>query len=152
MLYWIIVLAWSVIGTLIFWFILSVKWSKLDPLFVRMLDTFRVMNPIPGYPGYLDLKFTVLRHAIVFIISSTLIFYVKVKFVLSIVLFLNLIYAYSTISRYRFRKQHLRDTARRPNSEATLSFISIPVRDSFCTVVYSVLCVVFLYVLFAIRP
>lgn len=152
MVYWVIALAWCVGGTFVFWCFLSFKWAKLDPFFVRTLDTFRTLNPIPGYPRYMDLKFTLLRHAVAFLISAVAIFFVKINFILTLILFLNVLYAYIVISRYRYRKRYLAETAKNSDSEALLSFISIPVKDSFCTVVFSVLCVVILYILYAFRP
>lgn len=152
MIYWSISLLWGIIGLFIFWGILSAKWAKLDPLFVRMLDKFRLLNPIPGHPGYMDLKFSLLRHSFVFLVSAVLIFFVKVKFVLTITLTLNVFYAYSTVSRYKYRKRYLQETAREPDSEALVSYLAVPVKDSFCVVVYSVVCAIILYVLYAIRP
>lgn len=151
-IYWIITVLYFIFGTVTFWCILSSKWKKLDPFVVSMLDSFRVFHPIPGYPGYMDLKFTIIRHSVVFLLSAAAIYWIKAKFVLNCVLFLNILYAGLPISRYRARKKDLEETAKRPNGSATVSFISVPVKDSFCTVVFSVLCVVVLYILFAIRP
>lgn len=152
MLYWSISLSWVIIGTLIFWCILSSKWAKLDPLFIRMLDTLRVFNPIPGHPGYLDLKFTLLRHAVAFLLSAVVIFFVKFEWILWVVLFLNVLYSYSSISRYRFRKQYIEESSKKPGKEAVTDFLAIPVKDSFCAVIFSVICSVLLFALYAIRP
>jgi len=67
-------------------------------------------------------------------------------------LFLNVLYAGMPITRYRRRKQDVIETAMRPNGKDAAAIISIPVRDSFCTVVYSVICSALLFVLFALRP
>lgn len=151
-MFWIIALAWGVLGTALFWIALSIKWSKIDPLFQRMFDTFRVFHPIPGFPGYLDLKFSVLRHTVAFLISAALIFWVPINWISNIVLFLNILYTWMTISRYRVRKRDVDETAMRPNGKATAEIIAIPVKDSFCVVVFSVICTALLYILFAIRP
>ena len=151
-MYWIIAIAWCVLGTAAFWITLSTKWKRIDPLFQGMFETFRVFHPIPGFPGYLDLKFSILRHAVVFLVSAVLIYWVQVKWLINVVLFLNILYAWTPISRYKHRKRDVVETAMRPNGKNTAAIIAIPVRDSFCVVVFSVVCTAILYVLFAIRP
>lgn len=150
-MFWIITIAWFILGTAAFWIMLSIKWARIDPLFRRMFETFRVFHPIPGFPNYLDLKFSVLRHAIVFLASSALIFWVNTKWFISVLLFLNVLYAWLTISRYTHRKRDVAETAMRPTGKDTAAIIAIPVRDSFCVVVFSVICSATLYILFAIK-
>lgn len=152
MLYWTIVLSWGIIGTIIFWSILSKKWKKINPIYTRMFDSLRAINPIPGDPGYLDIKFTLVRHAASFLVSSFIIYFVKPKWILTIILMMNVLYAVSVVSRYKYRKRYIQEESMNPESAALISIISIPVKDSFCSVVYSVLCSVLLYVLYALRP
>ena len=151
-MFWIIAIAWCVIGTAVFWITLSIKWSRIDPLYKRMFDAFRVFHPIPGLPGYLDLKFSVIRHAVVFLISAAIIFWVNIKWIVNVVLFLNILYAGMTISRYKGRKRDVVETAMRPGGKDTASIIAIPVRDSFCVVVFSVICTAIAFILLAVRP
>lgn len=151
-MYWIIALLWFFLGTIAFWVVLGSRWNKIDPIFQSVLQTSRIFHPVPGEPGYLDLKFSVLRHSIVFLASSAIIFWVKANFILSILLFINVLYCMMSISRYQFRKKDVAEAAMRPNGQATATIIAIPVRDSFCAVVHAVVCVILLYVLYAIRP
>jgi len=149
-MYWIISFSWCVVGTAIFWMSLSAKWRRLDTAKVLTIDTFRVLHPVaPGHKNYLDLKFTLLRHAAAFLISSIIIFFVNSSFLIKLVLFLNILYIWSPVGRYRYRKKYIKEIM---NDEAkeTVSFLNTLVKDSFCTVVYSVICVVFLYVLYGI--
>lgn len=150
-MFWIITIAWFILGTAAFWIILSIKWARIDPIFHRMFETFRVFHPIPGFHNYLDLKFSVLRHAIVFLASSALIFWVNTKWLISVILFLNILYAGLTILRYTHRKRDVVETAMRPTGKDAAAIIAIPVRDSFCVVVFSVICSAMLYILFAIK-
>jgi len=152
MLYWVITFSWGIIGAIIFWNILSKKWAKIDPIIVRTLATIRVLNPIPGDSGYLDLKFTLIRHAVAFLLSSAAVYFIKQRWILTFVLLLNVLYAISTVQRYKYRKNYIHEEAKRPESEALVSIMSIPVKDSFCAVVYSVVCPILLYVLYIIRP
>ena len=151
-MFWIITIAWFILGTAAFWITLSIKWTRIDPLFQGLFETFRIFHPIPGFPNYLDLKFSVLRHAVVFLVSAALIFWINIKWVIGLVLFLNVLYAGMTISRYKHRKRDVAETALRPNSKDTATIIAIPVRDSFCVVVFSVICSALLYILSAIKP
>lgn len=151
-MYWVIALSWFIGGTVVFWSVLSSKWNRIDPLFRRFLQTSRIFHPIPGDPGYLDLKFSVLRHSIVFVISSIVIYFVKIDFVLTVVLFLNILYCLLSVSRYRIRKKDVAETAARPDGQATAEIISIPVKDSFCAVVHALISAVLIWILYAIRP
>lgn len=150
-MYWTISILWSVLGTIAFCFFLTNRWNKIDPIYQQLLASSRLFHPIPE-PGYLGLKFSVIRHAFSFFISSVIIFFVKIHFIINAVLLLNLLYCWAPISRYRFRKKDVRETAMRPNGQATATAIAIPVKDSFCTVVHAIVCAVLLYVLYAIRP
>lgn len=153
MLYWVIAFSWAIVGTIIFWIVLSSKWSKKDPLYEHMLDTIRVLHPnIPGFPGYLDLKFSVLRHAIAFLISAVIIFFVEYRWILTTILFLNLLYAYSSIARYRSRKNYINEVTAGRKESPIKEYLILPVKDSFCTVIHSVVSSLLLYVLFALRP
>lgn len=153
MTYWMISFSWAVLGTAVFWCVLSSKWKKIDPLYASCIHSYRILEPIiPGDPGYLDIKFTLVRHGFTFLVSSFIIYFVKVKFILSIILIMNGLYALSTISRYNYRRRYLQEEAKNPDNESSISIISIPVKDSLCAVVYSVLCVVILYILYVTRP
>lgn len=149
-MYWTVLFAWSIAGTALFWIILNSKWANLDPAFTMTASTFRVMHPVlPGEIGYFDLKFSLVRHAFVLIISALLIYFMDSRSICRILLFLNVIYAYLPISRYRHRKQYLNELAS-DGDEVTVHFGRILVKDSACTITYSIICVVVLYLLYGL--
>ena len=88
-----------------------------------------------------------LRHAVAFFIAAVLIYYVKNKFALQMILLFSLLYADARVYTYIERKKHLTTV-----EKTSCEIYSIPVYDSFYVVVYSILCVVFLYILYGIRP
>ena len=151
-MYWAIALSWGIGGTVVFWCVLSSKWNRIDPIFRQVLQTSRIFHPVPGYPGYLDLKFSVLRHSVIFLISSVVIYFIKINFISTIILFLNAIYCLFPICRYRFRKKDVAEAYARPNGQATAEIISIPVKDSFCTVAHAILSAALIGVLYIICP
>lgn len=153
-MYWIVTLFWAIAGSIVFWSHLSRRWQKVDSLYRLSICTLRTFHPVPAEPdsGYLSLQFSILRHAFMFLISSILIYFVKADFVLTIILLLNLLYCWLPISRYRYRKNDISETASKPNGQETARILSIFVKDSFCTIIHAVGCVITLYILYAIRP
>lgn len=150
-MYWLISILWTFIGLIGFWTALSKKWSKMDRLTIGALQTVRVFHPVPGDAGYLDLKFSIVRHSILFLIASVLFFFVKSDFVLTIILYVSLIYhIIIPVSRYRARTNHI--AALKKESSATAEFAAVPVKDSFCVVIHAIISFVLTWVLYAIRP
>ena len=149
--FWIIALAWSILGTIIIWHLLSAKWAKLDRFFVHILDTLVALHPIPRFPNYMDLKFSAFRHAVVFLLSAAAIYWIDISWIQYAVLTINVIYAYLTIKRYTFRKRYVQETKSRENGEALADLIATPVNDSFCVVVFSAICTALLFILNAIN-
>ena len=147
-LYWIVVAAWGIVGLVVFWGILSYRWQQIPPELVSVIQLGMVLHPIlPGHTRYMELKFTVLRHAIVFAITAVLICYVKNKFALSMLLQLNFWYAALAFYRYNSRKKYLATLG-----QASIDAYAIPVSDSFYGVAHAIVCVAVLYVLYGIRP
>lgn len=146
-LYWIVVFTWGFACAVIFWCILSYRWKQIPPIFINAIRTGMMFHPIPGHSRYMDLKFSLLRHAVAFIVAAVLIYYVKNKFAQQMILFFCLLYADSRVYTYIERKKHLTTI-----DKASCEIYSITVYDSFYVVVYSILCVVFLYILYGIRP
>ena len=152
-MYWTFTIAWFLFGLVFFWNILSSKWNRIDPLYRRMFQTLMILNPIPGHEGYLDLKFSVLRHSVVFIVSAALIYWFHdARFLLNTVLTLNLLYTFSVFSRYKMRRKHLDYVKNELGEEHTAEIIQIPIKDSKVVAIHAVICVVMLYVLYGIRP
>lgn len=148
-MYWAITVLWTIVGLVSFWVILSNKWNKIDRLIQLALQTARIYHPIPGDENYLDLKFSILRHSFFFALSSVLIYFIKSDFWLTVILIICFLYhGCMTVIRYRNRKKELESTS----SMATIEVIKVPINDSFVIVVHAITCLVFTYVLYAVRP
>ena len=171
-MYWTITLAVSLGGLLLLWAILSAKWNRVsganDPvcrtLNTQLINSVRAAEPwLPGDPGYLDLKFSVLRHAFVFAVSAVILRFVGYGFWETVITFVNLLYAWLPISRYRYRKKLLSETAARNRRDlrehpedadgfrAILRLHENLIRDSFVVVPYGVICCVALVILMLLK-
>lgn len=151
-MYWLITGSWTILSTVVFWIILSFKWKRIDRLTFHAIQYSRKFHPIPGDPGYLDIKFSILRHSVFFLLSSVIIYYIKSDIVLTIILLVNLWYCWSSISRYKMRREIIKTKALDPDGKAAAEIISIPVTDSFAAVIHAIGCLVLIYILYAIRP
>jgi hypothetical protein len=149
-MYWFLTWAWAIGGTIAFWKSFSAKWNDLDHFERIMIEQIRVLHAIPGAEGYTDLKFSVLRHAVAFFISALFMEWTRSFFITSTITFLNLIYCYFSITRYRQRKNEVNDTADSGSTELA-SFMEIPVSASFYCVIHAVASTVLLYVLLVFR-
>ena len=145
-MYWTISLGWSIVGTVFLWIILSNRWNRLDHFHRVMIRQIRIFHQIPGTDGYFDLKFSVLRHAVVFLVSAIFMSWARVGFFTTTITFLNLVYCYFPIARYRFRKKEVLNAENEGSTELA-SFMSILVRDSFCCVLHAVISAILLYIL-----
>ena len=167
-MYWIITLSVSIGGLLLLWTILTAKWSRvtcahdsIDHRFqLSLIHTTRTLQPwLPGDPGYLDLKFSVLRHAFVFGVSAVILRFVGYGFWESVVAWANLLYALIPANRYRSRKRMLgltaaenrRDLQEHPEDaegfREVLRLHEALIRDSFVVVPYGFICWASLYLL-----
>lgn len=145
-MYWKITLGWAILGTIVFWISLSLKWNRTDYFNRSMFRTLQLFNSTPGSERYLDLKFSVLRHSLVFLLSAALIAWIDSGFITSIITYANLLYCLLTIARYRFRKKEVRNAINRGEQELA-NFMAVPVKDSFVTVIHAVATVIILYIL-----
>lgn len=151
-MYWFITLLWFIGGIVIFWSILSHKWNRIDPLFRQALQYSRTFHPVPGDPSYLDLKFSMLRHSVFFLISAVILYFSDSSFVLDIILFLNSLYATLSIFRYRGRKRELAALSADPEKHNVATMIAAPIKDSFCVVIHAILCPILIAILLIIKP
>lgn len=150
-MYWLISISWTFVGLIVFWITLSNKWKRIDRLTLGALHTVRIFHPIPGDTNYLDLKFSVVRHSVLFLIASALFYFVRSDFVLTVTLYASMVYhGIVPVQRYRMRKKHIADL--REKSDATAHFAEIPVKDSFCVVIHAIISLALTWVLYAIRP
>ena len=151
-MYWFITLLWFIGGIVIFWIILSHKWNRIDPLFRQALQYCRTFHPVPGDPSYIDLKFSMLRHSVFFLISSVILYFSDSGFVLNIILFLNSLYAALSIFRYWGRKHELAALSADPEKRNVATMIAVPIKDSFSVVIHAILCPILITILLIIKP
>jgi hypothetical protein len=163
---WWIVLAVSIIVGFACWVALSKKWltaTDNNSFFnLKLIEMLLVFHPIlPGaHPGFMDLKWTIVRHGFVASASAVLIWFVDIGFLEILVVSLNLLYAIMAANRYRNRKEefatiwyeesrnnqtdHANGRIARPLAEAS----KIPAVYSF--IVYAALQLMLIYKWFSI--
>ena len=148
MFYWIIVLSFTFVGTAIAWKTLTHLWNKYDPITLRALPMLRAGHSMPGDPNYLDLKFSLARHAFMFLVTATIMYWVQSPLIR--IIFLLGGYAFYTatlISRYQYRKDIINNLAASEESKALAEMLTKPFKDSKVVVVYSVCAELVLFVL-----
>ena len=157
-MYWTITLLISLGGLVVCWSILSARWQTVsgsrsyDPvrraMYPRLIQLARTFHPIlPGHPGYMDLKFSLLRHALAFFVSAGLLRLLGSRFWETALLGANLLYAGLTVWVYLQRKQELQEIALESTEREQLTVPTRLVRDSFVVVAYSVIAAASLYLL-----
>lgn len=157
-MYWTITLLISLGGLIVCWNVLSSRWRivngsgsydpvrrKLNPMLIQAARTFHPI--LPGDPGYLDLKFSLLRHALAFFVSAGLLRLLDSRFWETALLWVNLMYAILTCWVYSKRKQELQEIALESTEREQLVIPTELVRDSFVVVAYSVIAAASLYLL-----
>jgi len=150
MLYWIITALWCVFGTAIFWIIFNAKWAGMDRDIADRVKASTMTYGTPGYQNYADLKFSILRHTVFFLIVASLMYIWPNKILCGIVATFELLYSLLPIQRYNARRKILAELTAAGEDDA--NFLKKPVSDSFLCVIHAALCVVFTYVLYGIRP
>lgn len=155
-MYWSITLLVSLGGAALCWSILSSRWRIVsgagDPVLrviaPQLIQSARTMHPVlPGQPEYLDLKFSLLRHALAFFVSAGLLWLWDSRFWETVLLWANLLYAGLTAWAYSNRKQELQEIALESTERIQLVIPTRLVRDSFIVVAYSVIAAASLYLL-----
>lgn len=150
-MYWIIALSFSLIGTIIAWIILTCLWNKYDPIMIRTLPTLRIGTNMPGEYNYLDLKFSLLRHAFMFLVTAAIIFWVDSRIIIKIFLYGYGFYTTSAIMRYLNRKKILKEFS--SSGETSLAeTLEKPFKDSRVVVLYSICALIVVFILYGIRP
>lgn len=97
-MYWVLLLLWCVGGTAVFWAILSKRWKGFGAIEESFISTSRVLYPfLPGSPGYMDIKYTLLRHSAATFISAVILYFVNNRFIIYLILFLNVFYTIEVI-------------------------------------------------------
>ena len=133
-------------GAVIAWTSLTAQWARIDPMQFQLIKMDYVLyRRFPGDDGYLSLKFSILRHAIVFLVFSVLIYCKILPWVL---LALYSIYTIAPVQRYAMRKSII-STISRDNEigDFQAECLSIPLKDSIIVVWYSVAANIILFLL-----
>lgn len=151
-MYWMIALLFTFVGTAIAWKSLTYLWNKYDRFTLQALPTLRAGTNMPGEYNYWDLKFSLLRHAFMFVVTASIMFWVKSHLVLNIFFYGYSIYTASTIVRYLGRKDILKKLSASEEERALADMLTKPFKDSRVVLVYSICASVFTFILYAIRP
>ena len=155
-MYWFVTFFTSVILAVVFWVTLTRKWDKTAQKdgniywYADMIKMARTFDPdLPGFDSYMDQKFSLLRHSVIFLISSLVLYFLHGGFLENCILVGNVLYAYLSISRYRYR---MRECVNAKSIEGPAKQLRMAlVKDSFITVIYSVVCSLSLFVLLYLR-
>lgn len=139
-MYCIITLTWSLLGTFIFCHILSIKWKKLDRLDKMTFNMLWSLHRIYVANGYMNYKFSIIRHAVVFALSSIAIYNLTTQWIISVITLINLLYTALPIFRYISSKKELTDS------------LFSPIKASIYVVIFCCITVALLYVLVLVKP
>ena len=155
-MYWVITAFVSVPLLIAFFLHLSKRWRLLvgespeSRLNLMVVNSIRQLEPaFPGTENYSDLKFSLIRHAFVFALSSAILFSTRNIFAVVVIGVSNMAYAHLTYSRYKYRNALLKDMA--PYEEEIHKYSSAMVEDSRSCVTYAFICVIALYLLVFFR-
>lgn len=158
-MYWTISIIISVILTIIFWSMLSRRWRNLvsgtnDILsreYVQVISIFASKYNLPGMTGYMDLKFSLLRHAIVFALFAVILYFAKVKWLETITTFFFLLYTFNAIIRYRRRVKVL-NIVYSQEEPHVFTLCKNTVKNSSLVMWYSIIATIALYILLLVKP
>lgn len=151
MLYWTIALSFAFIGTAIAWKSLTYLWNNYDRLSAMAVTRFATFHGFPGHPNYMDLKFSLARHAFVFLVTSAIFYWAKSTVTLDIFYYLSFFYNISLIFRYFHRKKTIKDLSASGEHESLVGFLIKPLKDSKVVIVYSICSELVLGVLLVLR-
>ena len=151
-MYWIITSAFAFAGTIAAWKILTYLWNKYDPIIVRSLPMLRAGHHMPGEYKYMDLKFSLARHAFMFLVTAAIMFWVESSIIINIFFYGYGFYTASVIVRYIQRKDILKALSNEAESAALVEILTKPFKDSRVVLIYSICAEVVIFVLYFIRP
>ena len=152
MFYWIIALSFTFVGTAIAWKTLTHLWNKYDTFTMQALPTSRAGTNMPGEVSYLDLKFSLARHAFMFLVTAGIFFWVQSPIMIKIFLYGYAFYTATAILRYLNRKATIKDLSASEETKGLAEWYTKPFKDSRVVVIYSICAELALFVLYAIRP
>lgn len=154
-MYWTITLLYLFVGTISAWKYLTWLWNKYDPFTLRALPTLRAFGTGHYFPGdynYMDLKFSLARHAFMFMVTAAIMFWVKSSVIINIFTWGYSLYTCSAVTRYLNRRNLLNEVAKRENEKALAETLMKPLKDSKVVVTYSICANIVMWILYLIRP
>lgn len=131
---------------------INAKWKYYigDKYFppIKMLRMYNTLSRVwPSDDGFLSLKFSAIRHAVIPMIFSALIWFVDIGWLNSILTFLALYYVWAPISRYRVRKADYEEAG-----EVNQKML-IPVKSAcFSVIICAVANYIILLICYALHP
>ena len=152
MYYWIITLVFALVGTAIAWRLLTHLWNKYDRITITILPQLRAGTNMPGEYNYWDLKFSLLRHAVMFLVTAAIMFWVESRIIINVFFYGYGFYTTSVIVRYLGRKDIIKNLSATEEEKALADMLTKPFKDSRVVLIYSICASVVVFVLYAIRP
>ena len=153
--YWAIVIAVSVVGFAFCWAILTSKWRKIsgakngfEKIQTMIVHMSKVLYGMPGDQGYMDLKFSLLRHAFIFAVFSVVIYFAGKSWISVVLLVLSLIYSYIPYLRYRSRIDLVNELIEEDGKTEVAKQCRQATKDSLVVVFYSFAAMLSLFVLY----
>lgn len=111
---------------------------------------------LPTDKKFLSLKFSAFRHAMVFLVSASLIYFINIEWLNSILLWLNFVYAALAVWRQTTRKKDMKKiwTLRDYSGEYqdVMKWQKQTLKATGSVAVYSVYLVILLYCVYGVRP
>ena len=153
-MFWIVTLSISVVGAIVSCLLLSWKWNRVigrgDPISEKLngmlLHNIAMTNPIfPHCHGFWDLKWSIIRHAAVFLILAVIVRQISAFFIQNLFFAAYIIYTWSVWSRYKARKRSLDDLKHLYGDEGVWNFCVKLVSPCKIVLFYSCICSVVLF-------
>lgn len=137
------------------WFILK-KYYYSDPITARssfsILQSTAVLLPIlPSDPGFWSLKWSAIRHGIIFLVFASLVYWVNTPVLNTISTYLNLLYTLFEVWWQHRRCSAIHRFIASGSSESDYSFLRSIIRICTAVAVYAVYLQILLYVVYAVR-
>lgn len=151
-IYWGVTLGFLLVGTTTAWMTLTHLWNKHDRFVVAVLSQLRMGHPLPGDNNYLDLKFSLTRHAFMFIVSAAVMYWVRSRFISNVCYWGYGLYTVSVVLRYLNRKDYIKNLATSAEARELVDLLTKPLKDSRVVLIYSVCASIITIILYAIRP
>ena len=151
-MFWVFTVLFTIIGVCASFVILTILYKKhINSWFEQDTLMIYAFNGMPHCKVYWDLKFSILRHAVVFLVAAVIFYYSDVSWLIRIFLYGYSFYTTTTLLRYWYRKDIIKSNI----AEGRLALadsLKNPLKASMVVVFFSVCANISLFILYAIRP